>query len=220
MPSVLTISQPEGASAATPLALPGCPLPAILRLPDHPSGVVVVLHAGRRGCACHEVDQVAAELRSSGLGTLVIDLAPGSRGESIVPSPEALLVERATTVLDWVTDQPLLADLPIGVLGLHDAAAAALAAASASSRLEAVVVIGGEPDRAEEALARVTSPVLLLPTSAETDAIHHHQAALGRIGGIKRIVWGGRERFRWAALWFLHYLALERTWRQARSVGV
>jgi putative phosphoribosyl transferase len=231
MTAILMMSPVEALPA--PPALPeGCPLPAVLEWPVHPSGVVLVLHAGRRGESSALVDDLAAELRSSGLGTLMVDLMPGSRREMGGPAPYALLVERAKRMVRWLADQTSLAHLPVGLLGINGAAAPTLVAASASGRTEAVVVWGGEPDRAEETLARVSAPVLLLVGGADHEALRHHQSALVRLPGVKRLVAitrAGRacsgaetaaEAARWSAIWFVHHLAMERTWRHARSAGV
>jgi putative phosphoribosyl transferase len=231
MTAVLTLSRVEP-ETPPPLMPAGCPLPAVLEWPEHPSGVVLVLHAGRRGVSSELVDDLAAELRAAGLGTLLVDLTPGSRREPISPPLHPLLAERAKRVVAWLADQPSFSHLPLGLLGMNGSAAAALTAAAGSLRTEAVVVWGGEPDRAADALAEVTVPVLLLVGGADLEALHHHQSALVRLAGVKRLVaitHAGRscsgadaaaEAAHWSAIWFVHHLAMERTWRHARSAGV
>ena len=232
MPALLTLNQVEP-QAPPPLMPAGCPLPAVLEWPNHPSGVVLILHAGRQGTSSELVNDLAAELRAAGLGTLLVDLTPHARREARTPPRHPLLLEeRAKRVVDWLADQPSFSHLPIGLLGMNDSAAAALVAASGSRRTEAVVVWGGEPDRAAAALTNVSAPVLLLVGGADLEALHHHQGALVRLAGVKRLVAitrAGRscseadaaaEAAHWSAIWFVHHLAMERTWRHARSAGV
>lgn len=163
------------------------------------------------------------------MGTVMVDLTPGSRHEPLDPSPRPLLVERARRVIAWLNDQPVIGRLPLGLMGVNDAAAAALAVAGEHSRAEAVVIWGGKPDQADDALAKVMAPVLLLAQGTDPDALHHHQSAFVRLGAIKRLVAithrgpGGpdatdaAEAARWSAIWFVHHLAMERRWRRARS---
>ena len=231
MPALLTLNRVEP-EAPPPLIPAGCPLPAVLEWPNHPSGVVLILHAGRRKASSELVDDLAAELRAAGLGTLLVDLTPGTRREARTSPLHPLLEQRAKRVVDWLADQPSFADLPIGLLGMNDSAAAALTAASGSRRTEAVVVWGGEPDRAAAALTNVSAPVLLLVGGTDLEALHHHQSALVRLAGVKRLVAitrAGRscseadtaaEAAHWSAIWFVHHLAMERRWRHARSAGV
>ncbi len=232
MTALLMSSPPLEAKVKRPQLPTGCPLPAILQWPEHPSGVVLVLHAGRRVASVPSLDDLATELRRAGLATVLVDLAPESRHEPIVPSPAPLLAHRAREVVTWLANQRSIAGLPLGLMGMNGAAAAVLAAAGESSRAEAVVIWGGEPDQAEEALPHVVAPVLLLASGTDLDALRHHQIALLRLGGIKRLVAitrSGRgctgvgdaaEATRWSAIWFVHHLAMERTWRHARSAGV
>jgi putative phosphoribosyl transferase len=231
MPALLTFNRVEP-KAAPPLMPAGCPLPAVLEWPDHPSGVVLILHAGRRGVSSELLDDLAAELRAAGLGTLLVDLTPGSRREPILPLLQPLLEKRARRVVTWLADQPSFSHLPIGLMGVNGSAAAAITAASGSGRTEAVVVWGGEPDRAGDALAQVAAPVLLLVGGADLGALRHHQSALVRLACVKRLVAitrAGRscsgaeaaaEAAHWSAIWFVHHLAMERTWRHARSAVV
>ena len=229
MTATLTLRSTYEPELARPEIPTGCPSPAICQCPEHPSGVVLMFYASRRGAPASLVDNLAAELRCSGLATVLVDLTPGSRGEPLSPSPRPLLVDRAKRVIAWLGGQSSLAGLPLGLLGVNGAAGAALAAAGETSRAEAVVIWGGEPDQAEEALGKVRVPVLLLARGTDPDALHHHQSALVRLGGIKRLVAitrAGRagdgmgevaEAARWSAIWFVHHLAMERRWRHARS---
>ena len=175
------------------LELPaGCPLPAVCQCPEHPSGMVVILHAGQRAWSDSVVDDLAEELRHAGMATVVVDLMPGSRCELPYPSPKLLLAERAKRVIAWLERQPSLADLPIGVMGLNGADAAALEAVDQSCRVEAVVICSGEPV-GRELQRRAHIPVLRLGVEDAT------RAAV------------------WSAVWFVHHLAMERRWRCAKS---
>ncbi len=229
MTAVLTLSPPFEPQMTWPDTPVGCPFPAACEYPEHPSGIVLMFQAGRREVPPSLVETLAAELRGSGMGTVLVDLTPGSRHEPHDPSRRPLLVERARRVIAWLNDQPLIGRLPLGLMGVNDAAAAALAVAGEGSRAEAVVIWGGEPDQADEALAKVVAPVLLLAQGTAPEALHHHQSALVRLGTVKRLVAithrgpGGpdardaAEAARWSAIWFVHHLSMERRWRRARS---
>jgi hypothetical protein len=192
MTALLGISPPIEPVVTRPELPAGCPLPAACECPEHPSGIVIVLHAGRRGSSDPVVPDLALELRQAGLGTVVVDLTPGSRRERLDPSPALLLVERARRVISWVECQPSLAGLPLGVMGVNGAAAATLAAVAESTRTEAVLVYENQPGE-YEGLRKISAPLLRL--GAEDAA---------RVAS-------------WSAVWFVHHLAMEHRWRCARS---
>jgi hypothetical protein len=192
MTAILSISPPFEPEPI-PLELPaGCPLPAVCECPEHPSGMVAILYAGRREWSDPVVDDLSEELRHAGIATVVVDLTPGSRRELPYPSPKLLLAERAKRVIAWLESQPSLADLPFGVMGVNGAQAAALEAVAQSCRTEAVVICGGGLDGGEVP-RKIHVPVLRLGAKDAT------RAAV------------------WSAVWFVHYLAMERRWRCAKS---
>jgi putative phosphoribosyl transferase len=78
------------------------------------------------------------------------------------------LTGRVLAAVEWAARQPETAPLPIGVFGASTGGAAALAAAAESSRVAAVVLRGGRPDLAGEALASVRAPTLMIVGGEDT----------------------------------------------------
>ncbi len=199
-----------------------------LAWPCHPSGVVLLAPAGEivsRGQAA----RVATQLRDAGIGTLLLDL-PYAASESERVGDIEVLAECMRTATAWLAEQPEAAGLPLGYFGSNAGGAAALAAAATwSVPIEAVVVCARRPDLLGERLSAVRAPTLLIVGSKDQEALRLNRAALVQLGGAKRLVTitGAGPEFReaatleevgrWAAEWFVHYLAMERTWRAGRQ---
>ena len=111
---------------------------------------------------------VARLLEHRHLATLLIDLLTPQ--EEVVDDRTAeyrfdipMLAGRLVTIVDWLRRRTDTASLPIGLFGASTGGGAALIAASERPReIAAVVSRGGRPDLAGTALARVTSPTLLI----------------------------------------------------------
>jgi putative phosphoribosyl transferase len=135
-----------------------------LTIPEHPGGIVVFAHGS--GSSRHSPRNrfVAAELNSSGLGTLLFDLLTTAEehDRSHVFDIE-LLARRLNGATRWLRDQPGVGHLPIGYFGASTGAAAALwAAAEPDAEIAAVVSRGGRPDLAAPRLHLVAAPTLLI----------------------------------------------------------
>lgn len=200
-----------------------------LAWPSHPSGLVIFARSGTVG---PRDQSLAGHLRAEGMGTLLLDLLPDANGWEATASPNAEhCTERLRIATEWAGEQPEVAGLPLGYLGLGDHAAVALAGAVASAvPIEAVVVGAGRPTVLGERLAAVCVPTLLITGSRDEEGLRSHRAALARLGDPKHLVTiaGAGPQFeepgalaevgRWAASWFVHYLAMEPTWRH-RHIG-
>jgi putative phosphoribosyl transferase len=171
--------------------------------------------------------QLADQLGAAGMGTAIIELTPPA-AESASQDAVQRLADKVHMATTWLRRQPEAAGLPLGYFGTEAGAAVVLAAAATSSVVEAVVTLGGRPDLVAERLASVTTPTLLLVGARDEDGIKRNRAALPKLGGPKRLVLipgaGARleagalaEAGRRAAGWFVQHLAMERTWRAARS---
>lgn len=202
-------------------------LAGTLTWPTHPCGVVLFAHGSGSGRSSPRNLAVARQLRRAGLATLLLDLlteAEAADRRNVFDIP--LLARRLLGARHWVAKQPETAELPAGLFGASTGAAAALiAAAAAPDAIGAVVSRGGRPDLAGEALREVHAPTLLLVGSRDAQVLELNYAALARLPGPKRLVVvpGATHLFeepgtleeaaRWAAEWFVHYLVMERTWR-------
>lgn len=129
---------------------------------------------------------VAAELRSTGLGTLLIDLLSEQEERRDTLTAEhrfdiPLLGRRLVAAIDWLEVQSDSRGLPVILFGASTGAAAALVAASdRPSRVLTVISRGGRPDLAGDALERVTAPVLLMVGGQDPEVLRLNE---GRPGG-------------------------------------
>ena len=191
-----------------------------LALPIQIQGLVVFAHGSGSSRFSPRNNFVARVLYEAGIGTLLMDLL--TEEEDAVYQTRFnidLLTERLLLATKWLQEQPRTKDLVIGYFGASTGAAAALkAASSVGSKIGAVVSRGGRPDLAEEALARVQSPTLLIVGGNDDVVIELNRDAYKRLKGKKQlvIVPGATHLFeepgtleevaRLAADWFKQYL--------------
>ncbi|MER5865032.1 alpha/beta family hydrolase [Kitasatospora sp. NPDC002040] len=168
------VSVPAGGSA----------LSGDLALPDPDRPVVLFAHGSGSSRYSPRNRAVAAALREAGLGTLLLDLLTEQEERVDALTGEHrfdidLLTSRLVAAVDWLTDRPGTAGLPIGLFGASTGAAAALrAAADRPDPVLAVVSRGGRPDLAGAAdLGAVRAPVLLLVGSRDRDVLKLNLAA-------------------------------------------
>ena len=161
-----------------------------LFLPKQTQGLVIFAHGSGSSRFSPRNNFVARVLREAGIGTLLMDLL--TEEEDAVYQTRFnidLLTERLILATQWMREQPRIKDLVIGYFGASTGAAAALKAASAvGSKIGAVVSRGGRPDLAEEALARVQSPTLLIVGGNDDVVIELNRDAYARLKGKKQLV--------------------------------
>ena len=161
-----------------------------LALPGQARGLVVFAHGSGSSRFSPRNNFVARVLREAGIGTLLMDLL--TEEEDAVYRTRFnidLLTERLLLATKWLQGQQLTKDLVIGYFGASTGAAAALKAAAAEgSKIGAVVSRGGRPDLAEEALARVQSPTLLIVGGNDEIVIELNREAYARLKGKKQLV--------------------------------
>jgi dienelactone hydrolase len=219
------------AAGERPVMVPadGRVLSGILAWPTHPAGFAVLAHESSNGSPGPRIPAVAQRLRTAGLGTLLLDLAPpvGDRGASLDADG---LTRRLLAAAGWLASQPEAAGLSLGLFGTGAGAVAALrAAAGAAIPIGAIVACGSCSDLPAAALDRVRAPTLLLAGARDPDTLERSRQAYRRLGGAKRLIVipGAGPSFEepasleqaadWAAEWFVFHLALERAWRAARG---
>lgn len=178
-------------------------LPADLMLPAQPVGVVLFAHGS--GSSRHSPRNVAVAraLNDRGLGTVLVDLLTPTEDEVDARTAElrfdiGLLASRLAGIVDWLAVQRPAGNVPIGLFGASTGAAAALVAASSrADRVGAVVSRGGRPDLAEEALAQVRTPTLLLVGGLDEEVITLNERALAEMGeiGELRVILGATHLF-------------------------
>lgn len=161
-------------------------LPAVLRLPAGPAGLVILAHGGGSGRAGQSGDdQMARALAAAGFGTLLLDLVTTREAEAHMRvSDVGLLAARLLAGMECATTMPEIRGLPLGLFGAGNGAAAALVAAnSAGERLAAVVARNARPDMACGVLDRLRTPVLLLVGDSDGELSRLNREALAILPG-------------------------------------
>jgi erythromycin esterase-like protein/predicted phosphoribosyltransferase/predicted alpha/beta-hydrolase family hydrolase len=200
--------------------IPPLGLAGDLRVPPDPRGIVLFVHGSGSSRFSPRNMAVADALNAKGYATLLLDLltpdeARDRRNVFDIP----LLADRVIETALWISGEPDIADLPLGLFGASTGAGAALlAAAEVHVRVSAVVSRGGRPDLAGPRLAEVTAPTLLIVGGEDRPVIDLNRAALAGLTCEKllRIVPGATHLFEepgaleavteMAAAWFQHHL--------------
>ena len=144
--------------------IPPLGLAGDLRVPPDPRGIILFAHGSGSSRLSPRNMAVADALNAKGFATLLLDLltpdeARDRRNVFDIP----LLAERVMQAALWISGEPDVADLPLGLFGASTGAGAALlAAAGLRGRVAAGVWRGGRPDLAGPMLAEVTAPTLLI----------------------------------------------------------
>lgn len=151
-----------------------------LHIPEGATGLVLFAHGSGSGRLSPRNRYVAQILEKAHWGTLLIDLLTVEEEKIDEVTRHLrfdipLLAKRLIAIIDWLEK----VKLPIGCFGASTGAAAALVAAAArKSEVKAVVSRGGRPDLAEEKLAEVKAPVLLLVGGDDSVVIELNEKAL------------------------------------------
>lgn len=148
--------------------------------------VVFALGRGR-----HDPRQraAAAIVRRAGFATLLLDLFTESEWSRVTSTPGGgigpdELGERLGEAVRWLRQASAVADRPVGLFGSGTGAAAVLVAAALQpDDVAAVVARGGRIDLAEDRLAAVRAPVLVMAEGADSFVRELTEWALGRLGG-------------------------------------
>ncbi|MFJ4283897.1 dienelactone hydrolase family protein [Streptomyces massasporeus] len=167
----------------------GADLTGDLTVPPNARAVVLFAHGSGSSRHSPRNREVAAGLRTAGLGTLLIDLLTEEEERQDAVTAELrfdipLLGRRLVAALDWLAREPGTSDLPVVLFGASTGAGAALvAAAQRPDRVRAVVSRGGRPDLAGDALDAVRVPVLLIVGGRDTHVLRLNEEAARRLPG-------------------------------------
>ncbi|KIH99142.1 hypothetical protein LP52_08315 [Streptomonospora alba] len=148
-------------------------LPGDLATTPEAAGVVLFAHGSGSSRHSPRNKEVADALNKAGFATLLIDLLTEDEDRVDQVTRElrfdiGLLTRRLTAAIDWLSEDAQTAGLNVGLFGASTGAAAALrAAAERPQRVGAVVSRGGRVDLAEDRLAEVDAPVLMIAGSAD-----------------------------------------------------
>lgn len=162
----------------------------MLAVPENACGVVLFAHGSGSGRFSPRNQFVARELRSGGLGTLLVDLLDPVESEDRRKVFDiGLLAERLLNATEWLRSNPDTTRLPIGYFGASTGAAAALRAVAQGGRdVRAVVSRGGRPDLALRYLPSITVPTLLIVGGDDYPVVQLNQEAQAALGGIAELV--------------------------------
>lgn len=160
-------------STAIRIEVPAGCLNGDLLIPAAAKGLVIFAHGSGSDRHSPRNRSVAAVLQQAGLATLLLDLLPAG-GVAATTNNHTLDLARCDLLaaVDWSSQHPSLAPLPLGLFGASSGAAIALdVAAMRPDRIRAVVSRGGRPDLAFESLGLVQCPTLLIVGSADLDVL-------------------------------------------------
>lgn len=174
----------------TRIPIDGVRLEGVLALPARAQGLVVFAHGSGSSRLSPRNNFVARVLREAGIGTLLLDLLTEEEDAVYATRFDIdLLTERLLLVTSWLRGQPQTRHLALGYFGASTGAAAALkAAASIGAGIAAVVSRGGRPDLAEQALAQVHAPTLLLVGGNDETVLRLNRQALAQLPATKELV--------------------------------
>ncbi|MFQ5834876.1 MAG: dienelactone hydrolase family protein [bacterium] len=200
-------------------------LEGVLSIPQGAQGIVIFAHGSGSSRLSPRNNFVAQVLRNAGLGTLLFDLL--TKEEDAIYENRfniALLAQRLKAATQWLTTQKQAKNISIGYFGASTGVAAALeAAADLGVSIGAVVSRGGRPDLAEQALARVQAPTLLVVGGNDDVVLQLNREALRFIKAKKElcIIPGATHLFeepgaleevaRLASNWFVNHLTAHQT---------
>jgi dienelactone hydrolase len=181
----------------------GVVLDADVTVPPQARAVVLFAHGSGSSRLSPRNRMVADRLNGMGLATVLTDLLTPDEERVDAVTAElrfdiGLLARRLTGIIDWMTEQPMLDSLPLGLFGASTGAAAALLAAAARPRrVRAVVSRGGRPDLAGDQLTGVSAPTLLIVGGRDPEVLDLNKAAARRLSGVHelRVVPGATHLF-------------------------
>ena len=179
------MSQPSGNPVSIPVG--NVELEGLLEVPADTSGIVVFAHGSGSSRKSPRNNFVAEVIRNRGLGTLLFDLLTEQEDrvrENRFDIP--LLTDRLLAVTEWLRARENTGNRNIGYFGSSTGAASALRA-TARDGVDAVVSRGGRVDLAEEALAEVQAPTLLIVGGDDTHVLELNREAYGQLSCEKEL---------------------------------
>src|SRR5208282_778569 len=128
-------------------------------------------------------------LNEAGIATLLFDLLTAEEEAdraNVFDIP--FLAERLVQAVHWVSQEPSVANLRLGLFGASTGAAAALVAATQpGDRVGAIVSRGGRPDLAGDVLDQIYTPTLLIVGGVDYVVIELNEGAFARLRGPKAL---------------------------------
>lgn len=158
-------------------------LPGILAVPPNAAGLVIFAHGSGSSRFSPRNAYAAGQLQSVNIATLLFDLlteAESADRRNVFDIP--LLASRVAEAIAWSRADARVSALPLGLFGASTGAGAALVAAAQHPDDVAVVVLrGGRPDLAGDALPDVRAPTLMIVGGDDRDVLALNRAAGARM---------------------------------------
>ncbi|MEY3343836.1 MAG: hypothetical protein RL090_1520 [Bacteroidota bacterium] len=161
-----------------------------LNVPAHPKGLIIFSHGSGSSRFSPRNRFVSEQLARNGYATFLVDLLT-----ELEDSDErnrfdiSLLTERLLGVVHYFLDEYAGIFDRVGLFGASTGAASALRVASVLGEdIFSVVIRGGRPDLAFDALDAVVAPTLLLVGEYDSLVLAINRRALMRLRGEKRLV--------------------------------
>lgn len=179
-----------------PVVIPcqGFKLDGILHIPQGAKSLVLFVHGSGSSRFSSRNQFVSRVLQKNRIATLLFDLLTAEEDKIDAQTSEfrfdlELLSSRLLTTTDWIRQQPVTHQLPLGYFGASTGGGAAImAAAQRPEIVKAVVSRGGRPDLAGEALSKILAPTLLIVGGNDTVVIDLNKKALAEIRAVKQLV--------------------------------
>jgi len=165
-------------------------LGARFAVPERARGTVLLAHASGISRHSSRGRFVTSTLSRAGLATLVVDLLTEEEDDEgpTLRSDVPLLADRLVTATDWLAEQPLTADLPVGYFAEGAAAAGAVvAAALRPGVVQAIVSQDGRPELGGASLFLLRGPALLVVSGDDAELLATNRAALAKLRGERRL---------------------------------
>lgn len=167
---------------------------ADLEVPGSPQGLVIFAHGSGSGRHSPRNRWVAAELRSAGFATMLLDLLTTQEARLDERTREfrfdiPRLARRLRAAIDWTALDPNVSALGIGLFGASTGGAAALiAAGDRAASVRAVVLRGARSDLADDVAGRVEAPTLFLVGELDVEILELNRATSRLLSGLRSTV--------------------------------
>ena len=187
--AAMAYNPPSPSSFEITIPTKGAELPGTLSLPAEPVGTVILAHGSGSGRGSPRNVAVAEILNASHIATVLFDLlTPEEASIERTRFDIELLTWRLVRAVEWVSDSPIVPQLPIGLFGASTGAAAALKASALLGRtVTAVVSRGGRPDLAGNALSQVRAPSLFIVGGNDPEVERLNRKAMEKMEGERQI---------------------------------
>jgi dienelactone hydrolase len=164
-----------------------------LSIANNAKGIILFAHGSGSSRLSPRNILVSNNLVKAGFGTLLFDLLTSDEEQLDDITAELrfnidFLAERLEQATEYLKREPDTKDFNFGYFGASTGAAAAIVASvKHKNRVKAIVSRGGRADMAENALAQVVAPTLLIVGGNDTEVIGLNRTALAQITAKKEL---------------------------------